>query len=127
MQSITELKAKVQEFLQNTNGDDDYGSLPERMFRSEYPVEGSKWNGESENEILAKAKELGLAVEFVNNFGGEGRGDQYWSVYSFTDGDNVVYVKFNGWYQSYHGSEYTDWFFVQPKQVQVTKFEAEGT
>lgn len=50
-------------------------------------------------------------------------GDEYWSVYSFTDGKETVYIKFDGWYQSYNGSEFTEWFFVEPKQKTVTIFE----
>lgn len=44
------------------------------MFRSEYPEEDSKWNGDFENEVLSKADELELTVTFVDAFGGEGRG-----------------------------------------------------
>lgn len=117
------LKQKVKEFLEfEFENESDYGSLPKTMFQSEYPEKDSKWNGDFENEVLAKADELGLTVDFVDSFGGEGQGNDYWSVYSFTDGDNVVYVQFDGWYASYNGSEYSEWFFVEPKQVVVTKF-----
>lgn len=57
-----------------------------------------------------------------NNFGGDGQGDDYWSVYSFTNGTDVVYVKFNGWYASYSGSEFSEWFFVEPKKVEVVQY-----
>lgn len=113
------LKQKVKEFLENEG---DYGSLPKTMFSSEYPEEDSKWNGDFENAVLAKADELGIRVNFIDNFGGEGQGEDYWAVYSFTDSDNVVYVQFDGWYASYNGSEYSEWFFVEPKQVVVTQF-----
>ena len=117
------LKQKVKEFLKfDFENEGGYGSLPKTMFQSEYPEEDSKWNGDFENEVLSKADELELTVTFVDNFGGEGQGEDYWSVYSFTDGDNVVYVQFDGWYASYNGSEYSEWFFVKPKQVVVTKF-----
>ena len=29
------------------------------------------------------------------------------------------FVKFNGWYQSYNGSEMTEYSFVKPKKVEV--------
>jgi hypothetical protein len=117
-----ELKAKVEEFLE-TEYDErgGYSDLKQAMFRSDYPSEGYEYNGEFENAVLAKAKELGLRVDFCDNHGGEG--EDYWSVYSFTDGYQVVYVKFQGWYASYNGAEFTEWFFVEPKQVQVTQYE----
>jgi hypothetical protein len=123
-----ELKAKVTEFLETEfEGEGDYSDLQNAMFKSDYPKEGYEYNGEFENAVLAKAKELGLDVAFCDNHGGEGEGDSYWSVYSFTDGDNVVYVQFDGWYASYNGSTYDEWFFVEPKEVLVTQyFKVEG-
>ena len=120
--SIQKLKETVKEFLEAEYSEGGYGSLTKTMFQSDYPKEDSKWNGEFEHEVLAKAKELNLKVEFVDNFGGEGCGDQYWSVYSFTDSLNVVYVQFDGWYASYVGSEYNEWFFVEPKKEVVVNF-----
>lgn len=64
-----------------------------------------------------------IKFKHEDNYGGEGMGDDYWSVYSFTDGKETVYIKFDGWYQSYNGSEFTEWFFVEPKQKTVTIFE----
>ena len=113
------LKQKVKEFLEFS---DDDNSITIVMFESNYPEKGSKWTGDFENVVLAKADELGITVDFVDNFGGEGQGDDYWSVYSFTDGDNVVYVQFDGWYASYNGSDYSEWFFVESKEVVVTQF-----
>jgi hypothetical protein len=119
-----ELKAKVTEFLETEfESDGDCGDLKNTMFHSDYPQEGYKYNGEFEDAVLAKADELGLQVAFCDNHGGEGEGEDYWSVYSFTDGDNVVYVQFDGWYASYNGAEFTEWFFVEPKEVMVTQYE----
>jgi hypothetical protein len=113
-----DLKKTVKEFL-----DFDYeGNLPQTMFESEYPKEGGRWNEDFENKILAKAHELGLEVQYVASFGGEGQGEDYWSVYSFTKNGEAVYVKFDGSYASYDGSEYNEWFFVEPKEVMVTQF-----
>ena len=120
--SIQKLKETVKEFLEAEYSEGDYGSITKAMFKSDYPKEDSKWNLEFENEVLAKAKELYLKIEHVDNFGGEGCGDQYWSVYSFTKDNQTVYVKFDGWYASHYGSEFTEWFFVKPKQVTVTQF-----
>lgn len=120
--SIQKLKETVKEFLEAEYSEGDYGSITRTMFKSDYPKEDSKWNGKFEHEVLAKAKELNLKVEFVDNFGGEGCGDQYWSVYSFTKDNETVYVQFDGWYASYVGSEYNEWFFVEPKEEVVVNF-----
>lgn len=123
MTTKKQLKETVTSFL-NTEfvNEGDYSSLPKTMFESCYPKAGSKWNGDFENEVLNKASALNLQVDFVDSYGGEEQGKDYWAVYSFTDGQEVVYVQFDGWYASYNGSEYEEWFFVEPKQVTVTQF-----
>jgi hypothetical protein len=113
-----ELKKTVKEFLDFEYQD----NLPQTMFQSKYPKEGSKRNKDFENEVFGKARELGLEVHYVDSFGGEGEGEDYWSVYSFTKNGETVYVKFDGSYASYVGSEYDEWFFVEPEQVMVTQF-----
>lgn len=120
--SVELLKNLVKEFLDADYPDGDYGSLPSAMFHSEFPSQDSKYNAEFEISVLDTAKTLGIQVNFVENFGGEGEGDKYWSVYSFTKDGQTVYVKFDGWYASHYGSEFNDWFFVKPEQVTVTQF-----
>lgn len=125
MTTKKQLKDLVASFLESyfvNDSKSDYGSLANTMFHSEYPERDNEYNNEFDCEVLAKADELGLIVKFEDNFGGEGEGSQYWSVYSFTKDDQTVHVKFNGWYASYHGSEFTEWFFVKLKQVTVTQF-----
>jgi len=67
-------------------------------------------------------RNLGVAFECVEQHGGEGEGEDFFTVYQFTKGNEVVFVKFQGWYQSYNGSEMTGWAFVTPKQVMVTVY-----
>jgi len=112
------LKDKVQVLL-DTAGSDVLGSF----FQSDTP-EINKWTDEgSETEVFVNTAEgLNINYEHVDNHGGEGEGDDYWSVYKFTHGTDSVYVKFSGSYQSYHGSDYDEWFFVVPKAVEVTQF-----
>lgn len=76
------------------------------------------------SDFTKACKEAQVNYKYEDSFGGEGQGDDYWSVYSFTDGTDKVYVKFNGWYASYNGSEYTEWFFVEPKKVEVVQYFA---
>lgn len=55
----------------------------------------------------------------VSHVGGEGKGDNYNSVYFFPKAG--MYIQFQGYYQSYNGSTYTDMYLVEPKEV--TKIE----
>lgn len=118
------LKEVVTQFLNHDfENEGDYGTLQVGMFNSEYPDADCKYNGKFEWEVLGLAASLNLQVDLVDRYGGEEMGKEYWSVYSFTDGDHIVYVKFDGWYASYHGSEFVEWFFVEPKQVMKVEFE----
>lgn len=112
------LKDKVQVLL-DTAGSDVLSSF----FQSDTP-EINKWTDEgSETEVFVNTvKGLNINYELVDNHGGEGEGEDYWSVYNFTHGTESVYVKFNGSYQSYDGSDYDEWFFVDPKAVEVMHF-----
>ena len=92
-----------------------YSSTPASSDEDTY-YEGMVWFNQS-------CREAGIDYKYEDNFGGEGMGDEYWSVYSFFQGEEKVYVKFSGWYQSYNGAEYTDWFFVEPKQKTITVYE----
>lgn len=74
------------------------------------------------DEFTSACRKCGINYAYEDNFGGEGQGDDYWSVYSFTDGTDVVYVKFQGWYASFSGSEFSEWLFVEPKKVEVVKY-----
>jgi len=87
------------------------------FFNSDTPVEDWEYNSEATNEFLLKESSLCILHKYVDSFGGEGQGEMYWSVYKFTKGTEAVYVKFNGSYQSYNGSEYDEFFFVEPKEV----------
>jgi hypothetical protein len=78
---------------------------------------------EDEDSVDGLSKTLSIAqvsFECVEQHGGEGEGEDYYTVYQFTKGCETVFVKFQGWYQSYNGSEMTGWAFVTPKQVMVT-------
>jgi hypothetical protein len=70
----------------------------------------------------AELNKAGIEFNQEAKHGGEGMGDEYWSVYSFSKGVEKVYVKFDGWYQSYNGSEYNEWFFVKTQEVVVTQY-----
>lgn len=64
----------------------------------------------------------GIKTSEVQQHGGEGEGDQYWTVYQFEKNNEIVYVKFEGWYASHYGCEYTGFVIVQPKQETITVY-----
>jgi hypothetical protein len=94
------------------------------MFEEGDPVVSYQFfESDVSEEVVDWFSAKGVNVSHIDNFGGEGEGDQYWSVYKFTEGDETIYVKFNGWYASYNGAEFTEWFFVEPKEKMITVYE----
>ena len=68
-------------------------------------------------------KDEKITFKEVDRYGGEDQGSDYWSVYSFTDGMQVVFIQFQGWYASYEGSTYEEFYEVQPVEKTITVFE----
>ena len=113
------LKSIVEEILKNAEDD----TINSCFFQVEgiEPYDGEfyyKWQDGTYNQLI----QAGITAELADCYGGEGQGDKYWSVYKFSKGNEAVYVQFDGWYASYNGSEFNEWFFVEPKQVQVVQF-----
>lgn len=65
----------------------------------------------------------GIQYEFVDHYGGEGQGEDYWTVYKFTKDGETVYLKWQGWYSSYNGSEFESVSEVKPVERVVTFYE----
>ncbi len=81
----------------------------------------------NEYEIIKKLsrKKVGLNWKEVEQYGGEGQGDTWYSVKYFKDHD--VYIKVTGYYQSYNGTEFYDGWGccsqVKPVDKVVTFYE----
>ena len=108
------LKDSIKEFLDSTSHSD----LESAFFHEEIDC-GYSDNDELGDELRNKS----IAFECVEQHGGEGEGENFYTVYKFTKGDETVFVKFQGWYQSYNGSEMTGWAFVTPKTVEVVIYD----
>lgn len=67
----------------------------------------------------------GLNWEEVEQYGGEGQGDTWYSIKYFPDHD--IYIKVSGWYQSYDGVNFNSWgrdcCEVKPSQKTITVYE----
>jgi hypothetical protein len=108
------LKAKVQELLDSAER-----SIEREFFNSEFrDDEWSGYDSDEMTEFKAAVIAEGISFKHEENYGGEDMGSEYWSVYSFTNGTETVYVKFDGYYQSFDGSTYECFDFVKPTPVQ---------
>lgn len=114
---MTALKELLKELLDGADSD-----ITNQFFGSEFNLEIDEYDEESTVEFKKILVDNKVIVEFEDNHGGEGEGDDFWTVYSFTLDTEKVFVQFDGWYASYNGSEYSEWFFVQPKEVMVTQY-----
>ncbi len=67
---------------------------------------------------------IGLGeMEEVDQYGGEGQGDTWYSVKFFPK--HNVYIKVNGWYQSHSGTDFNGWEDcneVSPKEKTITVY-----
>ena len=62
-------------------------------------------------------------IEFVEDFGGEGMGDQRWTVFKIGE----RFFRTNGYYDSWNGAEWHgDIEEVVPKEVVRVEYEAKG-
>lgn len=117
MSEITEFKKLISQIL------DAYPDVVQQMFQSEVQQESNYRYADDEEEFINTVDGHKIKFKLEDNYGGEGQGEQYWSVYSFEKDGKKVYVRFNGWYASYVGSEFVDWAFVEPKQKTITVYE----
>ena len=69
------------------------------------------------------SEDLPFSYKCVDSYGGEGCGDNFYTVIQIQDDEEEIFVKFKGWYSSYNGVEYESWKFVQPKQKTITVYE----
>jgi hypothetical protein len=100
------------------------------IFRNFFEGETSKnlnHNSELLNYFIKSLAEDKIFFECVTQVGGEGEGEGrgYFRVYKFTytETGEEQHIKFDGWYESYNGSEYEECFFVTPKQKTITVYE----
>ena len=81
------------------------------------------WNSKEVKDFRKVLSDSNITFQFVDRYGGEDQGSDYWSVYSFTDGMQVVFIQFQGWYASYEGSTFDEFYEVQAVEKTITVFE----
>ncbi len=74
--------------------------------------------GQTHVDGVGKMKEIA-------KYGGEGKGEEWWRVRYFPEHD--VYIKVDGWYSSYNGTDFEGWDDsckeVRPKEKLITVYE----
>lgn len=95
----------------------DWSNAAEEMFRGSVPADYY--------EIMPELRALGFEFFEEDHYGGEGKGEEYWSVIRVTRGDQVAFIKFEGWYASFAGSEMSHGAdeFVEVVKVPVESYE----
>jgi len=113
-----DLEKFVQQLLVDCDGDVRSG-----LFHSEISPTRPQYCSDAEFKFRNKLETAAVSLAHEDSYGGEGQGEDFWSVYSFSNGDRTVYVKFDGWYRSYSGAYLDSWFFVEPKEKVVVVYE----
>jgi hypothetical protein len=120
--SLTKFQSEVSKLLSQ------FSEANSQFFN--YEVENShqttsEWFDDEVIEAISALRTNGLNWTQVKTYGGhEGDGEECWSVYKFYNSeDDVAYIKFDGYYQSYNGSEYQEFYVVEPVDRMVTFYE----
>lgn len=99
----------------------------EKLFENaHHETHGSIMYGYISEDLKNSLEALSINYEEEEAYGGEDCGSEYYFIYSFTRGDEKVYCKWEGYYQSYVGSEFESWYFVEPFPTQVIEFKPCG-
>lgn len=64
-----------------------------------------------------------VRTEILNEYGGEDQGSDYYSIWEFSEKDETVILKFQGWYASHYGSEFREVFEVKAVHVQRVEYQ----
>ena len=91
-------------------------------YPDDFPIKSeTDWDVVSDSPIKATSI-IDVAPE--EHFGGESLGDSYWNVFSVEHNGEITYFRLDGWYASYDGSHFDDYFgFYEVNKVPVQVFE----
>ncbi len=98
--------------------------IPYKYGDGTFTTESDLWHYFKWEEIDNFPTELGV-IQYVDSYGGEGQGDDYWVVVKVVGHDGTErYFRRNGWYQSYSGGELDGpTVEVRPREKMVTVYE----
>jgi hypothetical protein len=112
------LNNKVTEMLNNADN-----NVLKEMYGRDFNCKSDAYDSENTAAFKLKLRAENIAVLLEAEYGGEGEGEEFWTVYSFTRGLEVVLIKLDGYYLSYDGCTYKQFYEVYPKQKFVTVYE----
>lgn len=112
------LKDKIENLLNNQSRD-----VMTSFFDSEFAESFYSWEHQDIKNFRNLLNSENITFKHITNHGGEDEGSDFWSVYSFTDGTDIVFIKFEGWYASYAGSTYHSFFEVKPVEKMAVFYE----
>lgn len=100
-------------------------SLTELFFDDKFDSGYISTYSNSINELSQFIQSEGFSIKCVEAIGGEDEGRDYYKVYKFTNTSTgqECFVKFQGWYASYYGSEFESYFEVTPQEVVVIEYK----
>lgn len=83
--------------------------------------------GNCGDNLHDKLSSAGIKYECIDRYGGEDLGSDYWRIYSLTNADgDKIHIKLHGYYSSYEGVDYHNFYFVKPVQVMTTQWESDS-
>jgi hypothetical protein len=112
------LTDKVHELLREADNE-----VKDAFHKGDLSSKGYDWDYKIVKDFRKQLTEAAISFELVDRYGGEEQGIEYWSVYSFSDGMQVVFIKFDGWYASYDGCTYKEFYEVQAVEKTMTVYE----
>jgi hypothetical protein len=62
----------------------------------------------------------------IDRYGGEDQGTDLWTIYEFTRGDEMIYIRYEGYYSSYDENSYDRQYQVFPKEITKTIYVKEN-
>jgi hypothetical protein len=111
----------IHEYPERANQRPEFGMGEEGPFMGRY---GADWGEVAEQWYGVQNRQVGdYTISEEDRFGGEGQGDQYWIVYSFTKDGNTQYFKVDAYYESWNGANWEDAELSEVKAVEVVKTE----
>lgn len=121
LESFKKLLLDVRSILDITEEDFMDENVPSFDNLTDYRSSGKYDDLSFEDDEKVKLFTLAMqGAECVDEYGGEGQGDDYYAVWHFPHLD--LYVKFQGWYASSMGPEYEECYEVAPQEVTVIKY-----
>lgn len=109
--------SELASIIQDCKWADQWGEIVHHM-------EFECMEGQEDEDLIAELASKGYKLNAEEHFGGESLGDSYWNVFSVEHNGETTYFRLDGWYASYDGSHFDDYFgFYEVNKVPVQVFE----